>query len=152
MDNRPFRGIEHHAQTVRDTVIGPEEGGRHRPEGELGIGINAVKPGIPEQPVLLQLSLDQAKRQARGIEREIHLLEQIRNTADMVFMPVGDNQGPHLILIIQQVGNIGNDQVNTQQALIRKFRPAADSDNIITVLQDIHILANLMDAAQGGNL
>ena len=64
--------------------------------------------------------LDNPHSQLRGINRHIDLFKNIRQSADMVFMTVGDDTSYDLINIILNVGHIRNNQVNPQHIICRE--------------------------------
>ena len=77
----------------------------------------------------------------------MHGLQEKRNTADMVFMTMSDNHCLDLLLVLDQVGIIGNDVINAEQAFFREQNAAVDNDDFIIVFDAVHVLANLAESA-----
>ena len=61
----------------------------------------------------------------------------------MVFVAVGDEYCPHPVGILQQIGDVGDDQVYPWQVFSGELDPAVDDNYIVAALQGHHIFANL---------
>ncbi|MNW19877.1 hypothetical protein D3C71_2200450 [compost metagenome] len=62
-------------------------------------------------------------------------------------MPMSHNERSDFILIFQQIGDIGHNKVNTRQVLIRKLGATIDNDNILIVLDEIHVFPDFINTA-----
>ena len=72
-------------------------------------------------------------------------------SASVVFMPVGDQDGAHPVRVFQQIGNVWDDEVYSQQVLSGKLDSAVNDDNVVTALQGHHIFTDFPQTAQGYN-
>ena len=104
------------------------------------------------QLMLLELQLDDAGGQARGVDGAVELLHGVRDAADMVLMPVGQEHAADLVFVFDQVRHVGNDQVDAVHFLIREAKAAVDDDDILAVFKYGHILADLVETAKGNDL
>ena len=102
--------------------------------------------------MLLELQLDDAGGQARGVDGAVELLHGVRDAADMVLMPVGQEHAADLVFVFDQVRHVGNDQVDAVHFLIREAKTAVDDDDILAVFEYGHILADLVETAKGNDL
>ena len=66
----------------------------------------------------------------------------------MIFMSMGNHKTPYFIQILQQIRYIRNDQINTRQCLIGKLRTTVNHDDVLMVLDEIHILPYFIHAAK----
>jgi hypothetical protein len=60
----------------------------------------------------------------------------------MVFVPVGDQNGPHVVFAFHQVGHVGNYQVNPGHVLRWELDATVDDDNIVARLNGHHVFAD----------
>ena len=101
--------------------------------------------------VLLQLEVHDARRQARGVDGTFELLHGVRNAADVILMPVREEQPADLLLVLHQIRHIRDDQIHAVHIILREAEPAVDDDDVLSVFQDGHILADLVETAKGYN-
>ena len=69
----------------------------------------------------------------------------------MVFVTVGNEHAPDLLLVGNQIGKIGDHQVYTVHIFVGESHAAVDDDHVFTVFHNGAVLANLIQAAQGDN-
>ena len=104
------------------------------------------------QLMLLELQLDDAGGQARGVDGAVELLHGVRDAADMILMPVGQEHAADFFLILDKVRHVRNDKVNAVHVVFGKAETAVDDDDILAVFEYGHILADLVETAKGNDL
>ena len=67
----------------------------------------------------------------------------------MILVGVSDQEGADLLPVLTQVADVGDDQVDPEHLLIGEHEPAVDDDDVVAVLEDVHVLADLPDASEG---
>ena len=67
---------------------------------------------------------------------------------DVVLMPVGDEDAPDLSLIFDEIAHIGNDHVDAVHIVIREPHAAVHHDDVVAILIDCQVLADLIQTAQ----
>ena len=90
-----------------------------------------------------ELDLDQALGQRRAVDGHVKLRQDVRQRADVVFVAVGDDDAADLVLALLQVGDVRDDQVDPQHVLFGEHQAAVDDDDVVGVLDDHHVLADL---------
>ncbi|MNN52211.1 hypothetical protein D3C81_1668950 [compost metagenome] len=65
----------------------------------------------------------------------------------MILMAVRQQNAPDLVLVINQITDVGNDNINAEHVLLGKFQTRINYNNIIRILHYIHVLADLAHAA-----
>ena len=85
------------------------------PSVELLAGLDLVQLGRVEQLVLFQAPLHQRQREGRAIHRNVHLRQQERDAADVVFVAVRENQPADVLAVLLEIGEVGRDDVDAQQ-------------------------------------
>ncbi len=78
--------------------------------------------GLVEQVMLFELALDVGQGELGGIHRHLDLAQHPGQAADVVLMPVGKDDGTNMLLVFNQIGDIGHDDIDA--------RASSDSGNI----------------------
>ena len=66
----------------------------------------------------------------------------------MVFVAVGEDDGPDMIAIFQQIGDIGDDDVNAQQLGFRKHEAGVNHDDVVAPAKGHAVHAELTESAE----
>ena len=114
----------------------------------------AVLSRLGEDGVICLLSdstrAEQPARQRRGVDRHSWEIRQhVGETADVILMGVGDQEGPNLLAVLAQVGDVRDDEVYPEHLFVGEHEAAVDHDDVVAVLEDVHVLADLPHASQG---
>ena len=100
-------------------------------------------------PEVFQLDLDQLHGHGCGIDGYIKLFEKPGQGPDMVFMAMGNQDAPDFIAMFPQIGEVGDDDINSRHPFIGEGHAAVDDEDVVAVLEDGHVLADLPHSAQG---
>ena len=103
---------------------------------------------VVQQVVLLKLQLDYACRERRGVDRHVQLAHHIRQRADVILVSVSDYYASDAVFILLQVRNIGYNDINAVELLVRKSEAAVHDDNVLPVLVHGEILSYLTKTAE----
>ena len=98
-----------------------------------------------------QLSLYQTQRHLGSVNRHIQLLQQIGQTADMVFMSMRQHNTTNFISVGLHICEVRNDNVNTRHVHIRECQSAVQDKHIIATFENGHILSDFIQTAQRNN-
>ena len=99
--------------------------------------------------VLLDLVAEQAARQGRGVDGHARELGQdVRQRADVVLVGVGDEERLDVGAALLEVGDVGDDEVDAEHLLVGEHQSAVDDDDLVAVLEDVHVLADLAHPAE----
>ena len=148
VDDRPDRRAQGDAHRVRDGVADPERHDVERADVELVARIERDQRVVVEL-VLLDLVAEQAAGQGRGVDRHARELgEDVRQPADVVLVGVGDQERLDLGAALLEVGDVGDDEVDAEHLLVREHQPAVDDHDLVAVLEDVHVLADLAHPAE----
>ena len=115
-----------------------------------GVARFQVEQRVVVELVLLDLVAKQAARQRGGVDRHAGELGQhVRQPADVVLVRVRDQERLDLVAPLLEVGDVADDQVDAEHLLVREGQAAVDDDDVVAVLEDGHVPADLADAAEG---
>ncbi len=101
-------------------------------------------------PVLLELGLDERDRQLRAEDRDVGLaLEQVGDGADVVFVAVGEHEADDVVEAVVEVGEVGEDEVDTGLLLFGEEDAGVDDEDLAVVFEHGHVAPDLAEAAEG---
>ncbi len=150
VDAAAARRLERDRGGIRDRVRHADE---LEPEGaeldRVVAGCELPQLGGPEEPVLVELRLDEREREARREhERHSHLAHQVRKGPDVILVPVREHDRAHHLLPLTQVREVGQDEVDAEMLVPRERKPRVDDEDRSVGLVDGHVLADLAEAAE----
>ncbi len=61
---------------------------------------------------------------------------------------MGDQERLDLGAALLEVGDVGDDEVDAEHLLVGEHQAAVDDDDVVAVLEHVHVLADLADAAE----
>src|SRR5438477_168894 len=73
-------------------------------------------------------------------------------SANVVFVSVGKDDGADLIAIFQQVADVGDDNVNPEQLGFRKHEPGVNDDNIVAPTHRHAVHAKFAQSAERNDM
>ncbi len=149
MDHGAGRGADEVADAVGDRVVDAEGGDGERPDAELTARLDRAQLGGIGQLVLAELDLHQAGGETGGVDRRAGDLGQhVRQRTGVVLVTVGEEDRPHPVPVLLEVGHVGNDEVDSQHFGLGKGQPAVDDHEVVPALDDGDVLADLADPAE----
>ena len=100
--------------------------------------------------MLGELALDHAEGDLGGVDRhlvgEVH--EQVGQGPRVVLVAVRHDDAAELVLVLEDVGVVGQDDVDAGKRLVREHEPGVDQDHVVPVLEGGHVLADAVQAPQ----
>src|SRR5260370_36934449 len=80
--------------------------------------------------------------------RESGNRQNIRQTADMVFVAVRNEDTANVLLLVAQIARIGNNKIDAEHLLVGEHYSGINNDDVVTILYDHHILSDFPQASQ----
>ena len=142
--------LEHDRGRIRDRVRHADELDPERAEVDgIVAGSELLQLGRAEEPVLVELRLDQREREPRRDHtRHAHLPHEERQGADVILVPVREHDRAHEILAVAEVREVGQDEVDAEMLVAREGKPRVDDDDRAVRLVDGHVLPDLAETAE----
>ena len=112
-------------------------------------GLAGDELGAVEQLVLLQLQAHQPQGHPGGIDGGLEGPQDVGQGADVVLVPVGEEDAPDLILVLDEVAHVRDDHVHAVHVVVGEAHAHVYDDDIVVILVDGEILADLVESAQG---
>jgi hypothetical protein len=141
-------GADRDGQGVGDRVVDGDELELVGAEREPVARLHLVVDGLP-QPVLAELGVQQGERQLGAHQRDVATLAQeVRRSADVVLMAVGEDQRLHLVEPVSDRVEVGQDQVDARVGLLGEEHATVDDQQATVVLEDGHVATDLAQSAE----
>src|SRR5579871_240949 len=99
--------------------------------------------------MLFQLVFHQRQREFRAKDRDPQLSKHPGQRSNVVFMPVGQHNAAHFIAVVQQIGNVRDDDIHAEQFGLREHQTGIDNDNVVTVAHGHAVHSKFAEAAKG---
>ena len=129
-----------------------EELDLERAELDDVLRLDRVKLRLVEQPMLLELVLHQTHREAAAVHRNIQIGKDERQRADMVFVAVGEEDGFDFALVFEKVADVGNDDVDAEQFVVRKHDAGIDDDDGAVAAERHHVHSKFAESAERNDI
>ena len=100
------------------------------------------------QTVLLQLEADQTVGQSRAVDRRVGGLEDVGDGPDVILMAVGNEEAAQLLLTVDEIGDVGDDQIDAVHIVLGEAQAAVHDEHIVAVFEHGHILPDLIQPAE----
>ncbi len=146
------RSVHSDGVGVRDGVGDVDELHRHRAKLDPLSRLHRTQIDGLVQACFQQLALDEAQRQGAAVDRDRRgvrdLRQHVGQAADVVLMAMSDDDGPQIPQPLADVADVGDDQVDPALLLLRELAAAVQQDQILSVLDGGHILADLSDPTE----
>ena len=104
--------------------------------------------------VLFELALDKPKGQLSGVNGHLNvqIFKEIRQGAGMVFVAMGNHDAAQFMRVLEQIGVVGQDQIDAGMIVVGKHNARIIEDDVVAALENGHVLADSIKAAQGNDL
>src|SRR5690606_30348064 len=100
----------------------------------FGPRLHHMERDLLQEPVFLQLAFEEADGKLGAVNGGIDPGQHIGQGSNVVLVAVGQDKGPHPVLVFLQVGDIGNDQVDAKLLFVGEGNAAIDDQDIIPIL------------------
>ena len=150
VDDCPCGCLKSDAHTIRDAMADVEELGDKTAKLDGLAGHYPVQGDPVGLTMFLKLSGDEASgERGRPQGREVQLRKDVRKRANVILVPVGEDDAPDSIQSGCEIRDIRDDQIDPEHFVLREHYPAVDDDNVLIVFDDQHIPADFAKAAKG---
>ena len=151
VDHHAHRALDGEAHRVGDGVVGVDELHGKLPRLDHVPGLAGDQLGGVQQLVLLQFQAHQPQGHPGGVDRGLEGPQHIGQRPDVVLVPVGEKNAPDLVLVLDEIAHIGDHHVHTVHVVVREPHAHVYDDDVVAILVDGEILADLIEPAQGND-
>ena len=119
-----------------------------KPKLHLIARLHAVQLRLEIKHMLIEFVLQNSERQSGPIYRHVQFLEQIRNPADMILMAVRQHNALDFIGIADKIGDIRDDEVDSQHVVVGEAETAVDDEHAVAVFEHGQVLSDFVKPAE----
>ena len=152
-NDRPNRGFNRQGIAIRHRVgVADELDGEvlthlHHVAWADGLQLGAIRDAR-----LFHLAGEHRQSQSRPVDhRDVEVLEVVRNTADVIFMPMGHDHSPDPLLVLAQEAGIRQNNIHTMHPIAGEGEAGIDQHQVIAVLEHTGVLSDLVQTAEGNH-
>ena len=150
MDDVAGWGSQHDAQSIRHGVVDCPKAHAERTVGYVRLFINLDELRL--LAVLLTLCSNERDGKAGSNDGDIRTqLEQPRDCTNVILVRVGNDEGLDLVDLLLNGAEVRQDEVDAWLTRGWEEHTAVNDDEVVAVLEDGHITADLRDTAQRVN-
>src|SRR5437899_2398153 len=125
------RGVDGEGDAI-DQAVGYLDGmNRKRACFEALVRANLAQVGVIEQAVLVEFVFDIGQREFGGIHRNVQLGKNPGESADVVFVAVGEDDSADTLPVLDEIGNVGYYDVNAEKFGLGEHETGVDDNNVI---------------------
>ena len=117
-------------------------------EDDLVPRFDTVELRLEIEYVLLEFVFQNAEGQPCPIDRDVQLLQKIRDTADVVLVAVREHDAANLVRVADKIGKIRHDKVDPQHIVVGEAESAVDDEDAVAVFEHREVLADFIEAAE----
>ncbi len=101
-----------------------------------------------------KLALNETERQLAREDGHliVEVLQQVRKRTGVVLVAVGDDDAAKLLLVLKDIGVVGKHQVDTGLGVVGEHETGIDEHHVVAALEDRHVLADAVKAAERNDL
>ena len=135
-------------QAVRDAdgVNGEDAG------FEALVGAHLAEVGVIEQAVLVELVFDVGEGEFGAPDRDLEFGKKPGERADVVFVAVGEDDGADALAVLDEIGDVGDDDVDAEEFGFGEHQAGIDDDNVVTPAHGHAVHAELAETAERDDL
>ena len=152
MNDSACRRIDRQRGRVHDAVIGFDKFDPKLPEIDGLSEFDHLALRAFQKVMLLQLVFNDPHGQPGGVDRDVHLLQDIGKRADMVLMPVRDHKALHLLNMILQIRDVRDHHVDAEHIVVGEGKAAVHHNNTVLILEGSNVHADLLQTSQRDDL
>ena len=143
-------GVQRDRDGIGHRVRDARELGGERPACDgIAARVDLDELGVAQEAVLVELRLDHAEREARAPHlAHADLAHDVRQRADVILVPVREDDGVDAARGLAQVGEVGQDEIDAGHLVAREREAAVDQDAALALLDHAEVVADLAQAAE----
>ena len=152
VDQRSGGGVQGEADGIGDGVRDPERLHVEQADLEPIRRVERDELRLVQHLVFRQLAFREADGQAGAVDGDVELLQDPAQRADVVLVAVRQDDALHHLLVFQQVGDVGDDEVHAELVGAGEGEAAVNDDDLVLTADRRHVLADLADPAERDDL
>jgi hypothetical protein len=151
MDDDADRSIDGEGNAVDKRMGDADRLDSEGSERELFLRRDFDEPYFVEELVLFKLAFNVGQRELGSVDGHLEFAEDPGQSADVIFMAMGKDDGTDEFPVLRKVGDVGYDDVNAEEFRFRKHEAGVDHDDVVFPADRKAIHAEFAEAAERDN-
>ena len=101
--------------------------------------------------VLFELAFDVGQGELGCVDGNLELAQNPGQAADVVLVAVGEDDGADMLPVFNEVGDVGDDDVDAEQLRLGEHEAGVDDDNVVFPAEGEAVHAEFAEAAEGND-
>src|SRR5215213_457542 len=114
--------------------------------------LDAMQQHVAKQVVFFEFAFREAGGEMRAVDRNVELLQQVRQRAEVIFVPVCKNDGGDVVLVFVKKTKIWDRHIDAIGRFLRKAHPGVENQHLVAVAQSHAIHSKLADTTERDDL
>jgi len=141
--------VDGQRNTIYKTVGNVDGMNRERARLKSLACTDLVQIRIIQQPMFFQFVFYVRERELGSPHWYIEFGKNPRQSADVILVAMGENDGAHPLPVFDEIGNVGNYDVHAQQLGLGEHETRVDDDNVIAPAYRHAVHSELAQTAEG---
>jgi hypothetical protein len=116
-------------------------------EGEAATGEDFDEFGVVEEAMLIELAFDVGEGELGAVDGDVELGEDPGEPADVVFVSVGEDDAADLVAVLDEIADVGDDDVDAEQLFLGEHEAGVDDQDVIVVTESETVHTELAESA-----
>ena len=119
---------------------------------EALVGAHLAQVGVVQQSVLVEFVFDVSQREFGAPDGHVEFGENPGQGADVIFMAVGENDSAHALAVLDEIGDVGDHDIDAEQFGFGEHQSGVDDDDVVSPADGHAVHAELAEAPQRDDL
>ena len=119
---------------------------------EALVGTHFAQVGVVQQAVLVKFVFDIGERELGAPHGNFEFGEHPGKRTDVVFMTVRQDDSAHALAVFDEIGDVGDHDVDTEKFGFGEHESGVDDDNVVSPTDGHAVHTELAQAPEGDNL
>ena len=97
--------------------------------------------------VFFELAVDVGEGELGAVDGDVELGENPGQAADVVFVAMGEDDGADVLLVFDEVGDVGDDDVDAEEFGLGEHEAGIDDDDVVFVAEGEAVHTELAESA-----
>jgi hypothetical protein len=114
--------------------------------------LDSMQQSVANQIVFLEFAFGQAGCEVGTVNGNVEFFQDVRQRAEMIFMPVRENDGSNVLSIFFEKIEVRNTDINAVSGFFGKAHAGVEDEHLILIAHSHTIHSKLADPAERNDL
>lgn len=148
MNHHADRRFNRQRNAIHQRVRHANRLNREPADGELLLRRDFDQLDLIEHMVLVELAFHVCQRELGGVDGDFDFAQNPRQAANVVLVPVRQDNAAHALLVFYEVGDVRHDNIDAEQLRFGEHEARVDDDNVVFPFERHAVHAELAEPAR----